>query len=779
MTLVPLSQLKRDDGKRNRPAGGERGAPSGSSVDLRIGGMHCASCVARVEGALGAVPGVAEANVNLATQSAHVRLVADVPFDRLAAAVRAEGYDAHPATGGDDEQVERAAELAALRRRFTAAALLGVPVVLVGNLGRLPPLAALPEPAQNWIQLALASPVQLWAGWPFVRGLWVGVRRRSADMNVLIGLGTLVAYLYSLAATVAPAAFREAGLDPHVYFDTAVVIVTLILLGRWLEAQARARTSHAIRRLLDLAPRRARRVVGERSEDVPLEEIVPGDLLMVRPGEKVPVDGVVVDGRSGIDRSMLTGESLPVEVGPGDRVVGATLNRSGSFRMRAGKVGADSVLMQIVRLVAQAQASKARVARRVDRIASVFVPVVISIAIVAFVLWFGFGPEPRFLHALLIAVAVLIIACPCALGLATPTALMVGTGRGAELGILIRGAEELEAAERIDAIVFDKTGTLTRGRPELVELVPAPGVTEEHLLAVAAAVERRSEHPLAQAVLSGAERRGVQVADADDFTAVAGKGVVGVIAGRLVTLGTTALLREQAIEVGALEAERGRLEDEGRTVVAVAEGGTVLGLLAVADTLKPDAAEVVGTLRRQGLEVWMITGDNRRTAAAVARAVGIPPERVLAEVLPDQKSARVRELQKGERKVAMVGDGINDAPALAQADLGIAMGGGTDVAIEASGITLVRDDLGGVVLAIRLARRTLHVIRQNLFWAFVYNVLGIPVAAGLLYLPLHLGGPVGPFFGWQGTLNPMLASLAMAASSVSVVMSSLRLRRFA
>ncbi|HEY3214933.1 MAG TPA: heavy metal translocating P-type ATPase [Candidatus Eisenbacteria bacterium] len=780
MTLVPLSQLKRDDGTRNRQMAEAHAASTGPTVELRIGGMHCASCVARVEEALGAVPGVAEANVNLATQRAHLRLAGEVPFDRLAAAVRAEGYDARPvASDGDDEQAERAAELAALRRRFTAAALLGAPVVLLGNLGRLPPLAALPEPAQNWIQLALATPVQLWAGWPFVRGLWIGVRRHAADMNVLIGLGTLVAYLYSLTATVAPRAFHDAGLDPHVYFDTAVVIVTLVLLGRWLEARARAGTSRAIRRLLDLAPRTARRVAGDGSEDVPLEQIRPGDLLVVRPGEKVPVDGVLVDGRSGIDRSMLTGESLPVEVGPGDRVVGATLNRSGSFRMRAEKVGADSVLMQIVRLVAQAQASKARVARLADRIAAVFVPAVISVAIIAFVLWFDFGPEPRLLRPLLMAVAVLIIACPCALGLATPTALMVGTGRGAELGVLIRGAEELEAAERIDAIVFDKTGTLTRGRPELIELVAAPGVTEEHLLEVAAAVERRSEHPLAQAVLSGAQQRGVRVVDPDDFTAVAGRGVVGVIAGRPVMLGTTTLLKEQGIEVGALETERGRLEGEGRTVIAVAEGGVVLGLLAVADTLKPDAAEVVGTLGRQGLEVWMITGDNRRTAAAVARAVGIRPERVLAEVLPDQKSARVQELQSGGRKVAMVGDGINDAPALARADLGIAMGGGTDVAIEASGITLVRGDLGGVALAIRLARRTLQVIRQNLFWAFVYNVLGIPIAAGLLYLLLRPGGPVGPLFGWQGTLNPMLASLAMAASSVSVVMSSLRLRRFA
>ena len=512
--------------------------------------------------------------------------------------------------------------------------------------------------------------------------------------------------------------------------------------------------------------------------EVPLDQVQPGDVLLVRPGEKVPVDGVVLDGRSSVDASMLTGESLPVDVGAGDRVAGATVNQSGSFRMRAEHVGADSMLMQIVRLVQQAQGSKAEVARLADRVAAVFVPVVISIAIAAFVLWFDFGPAPRHSQALLKAVAVLIIACPCALGLATPTALIVGTGRGAELGVLIRGADALEAADGISTVVFDKTGTLTRGRPELTDVVPAPGVEEPRLLAVAASVEQRSEHPLAQAVVRGARERGVTPTEPDDFSALPGRGVLAVLQGRVVALGSPALLAEQGAALGALEAERERLERAGRTVIAVAENGAPLGLLAVADTIKRDAAATVAAMRRSGLEVWMITGDNARTAEAIAAQAGIGPDRVLAQVLPGEKSAKIAELQQGGRRVAMVGDGINDAPALAQADLGIAMGGGTDIAMEASGITLVRGDLAGVPVALRLARRTMQVIRQNLFWAFIYNTLGIPVAAGVLYLFLRPGGPVGPLWGWQGTLHPMLASLAMALSSVSVVTSSLRLRGF-
>ena len=783
MTLVRLETVQPPSATP-----GPLAAPAAGTVDLQITGMHCASCVTRVEQALGAVPGVRGASVNLATERASVTLSIPLAPEQLAEAVRRAGYGARPVSGpvaDASAEREREAERRALTRRFAVAAALSVPVVVLGNLGMLPGLRAIPMAAQNWIQLLFATPVQLWAGWPFVRGSWIALRRRTADMNLLVGVGTLTAYLYSLAATAAPGWVRGTGQEAHVYFDTAAVIVTLILLGRMLESRARASTSQAMRRLLDLRPRTARRVaaLGREGdpggvEEIPLDRVVPGDVLLVRPGEKVPVDGVVLDGRSSVDASMLTGESLPVDVGPGERVTGATLNQSGAFRMRAERVGADSMLMQIVRLVQQAQASKAEVARLADRVAAVFVPVVLSIAIAACVLWFDFGPEPRVSGALLKLVAVLIIACPCALGLATPTALIVGTGRGAELGVLIRGADALESADGIRAVVFDKTGTLTRGRPALTDVRPAPGVEESRLLALAAAVEQRSEHPLAEAVVRGARERGLGLSEPEDFSAVAGRGVVALLAGRTIAVGSAAWLAGQGVDLAALEPERARLEDAGRTVFAVAENGAPLGLLAVADTLKPGAREAVATLERAGFEVWMITGDNARTARAIARDAGIAPQRVLAQVLPGEKSAKLAALQAAGTRVAMVGDGINDAPALARADLGIAMGGGTDIAMEASGITLVRGDLAGVPVALRLARRTMQVIRQNLFWAFVYNTLGIPVAAGALYLLLREGGPVGPLLGWQGTLNPMLASLAMACSSVSVVTSSLRLRGF-
>jgi P-type Cu+ transporter len=781
---VPFVSLSQLQPPRPGAAPGTPPAAPPALVELRVDGMHCAACVSRVEQALGGVPGVSSAVVNLATERAQVRLAPGVPLERLTAALAAAGYGGRVASSpvaDDEERRERAAALASLRRRFTVAAALAVPVVALGMFGMLPPLSRVPETVQNWVALVFATPIQFWAGWSFVRGAWGGVRRRVADMDLLIGLGTLTAWTYSAAATLAPAAFHRVGVHPHAYFDTSAMIVVLILLGRLLEARARAGASQALRRLLDLRPRIAHRVEGDDTRDVPLDDVRPGDLLVVKPGEAVPVDGVVLDGRSTVDRSMLTGEPLPVEAGPGERVVGATVNQHGSFRMRAERVGSDSTLMRIVRLVQEAQATKAGVSRLADRIAAVFVPVVVSIAVIAFVLWFDLGPAPALAHALMAGVAVLIIACPCALGLATPTALMVGTGRGAELGVLLRGADALERAERLDVVVFDKTGTLTRGRPSLTDLVPAAGVDEARLLAVAAAVESRSEHPLAAAVAAAAAARGVSVTEPDDVAAVPGRGLVGVLGGRVVLLGSPAHLEENGAPLAAepaLAAAVERLEAAGRTVVGVAEDGRALGVLAVSDTLKPGARETVERLGREGLEVWMITGDQARTAHAVAREAGIAPERVLAQVLPADKSDAVARLQAAGRRVAMVGDGINDAPALARADLGIAMGGGTDIAMEASGMTLVRGDLAAVPLAIALARRTMRVIRQNLFWAFAYNTLGIPVAAGLLYVFLRPGGPIGPVLGWEGTLHPMLASVAMAFSSVSVVTSSLRLKGF-
>ena len=585
MNLIKLEPSLTANPKATRPEAAAPASLTGTAtaagtVELELSGMHCASCVARVEQALAAVPGVRGASVNLATERASVTLARPLAVELLTEAVRGAGYGARAVTApAGDEVVERAreAERHALTRRFVVATVLSLPVVLLGNFGMLPGLRAIPLAAQNWVQLAFATPVQLWAGWPFVRGSLVALRRRTADMNLLVGLGTLAAYFYSLVATLAPGSLRGAGQEAHVYFDTAAVIVTLILLGRMLESRARASTSRAMRRLLDLRPRTARRVTRPDAaggspavEEVPLDRVQPGDVLLVRPGEKVPVDGVVLDGRSSVDASMLTGESLPVDVAPGDRVTGATLNQSGSFRMRAERVGADSMLMQIVRLVQQAQASKAEVARLADRVAAVFVPVVISIALAAFVLWFDFGPEPRLPVSLLKLVAVLIIACPCALGLATPTALIVGTGRGAELGVLIRGAEALEAAHGVQAVVFDKTGTLTRGKPELTDVLPASGVDEKRLLAVAASVEQRSEHPLAEAVVRGVRSRGLALAEPQDFSAMPGRGAVALLEGRVVVVGSAALLAEQGVDLGALEVRRAQLEEAGRTVFAVA-----------------------------------------------------------------------------------------------------------------------------------------------------------------------------------------------------------------
>ncbi|CAN5878504.1 heavy metal translocating P-type ATPase [soil metagenome] len=740
-------------------------------VELAIEGMHCASCVRTVERALAAVPGVVTATVNLAAESARVRVVpgAADPVD-LVEAVRRVGYEARYVEDAAREEAERETgrktELDSLKRRWLVAFALWLPFAafeMVPHLLMLTGIHLAGWPTlPPWLQLLLATPILAYSGRHFFVGAWKGLRHRSADMNTLVATGTGAAYAYSAVATVAPGVFRAAGIAPHIYFEAAATIITLILLGTWLEVRAKGRTGEAIRALLGLQPRVARVRREGREVELPLDEVRSGDIVVVRPGEKVPVDGTVIDGRSAVDESMLTGESMPVEKGPGDEVIGATMNRTGSFSFRATRVGSETALAQIVRLVKEAQGSKAPVQRLADIVSSYFVPIVIAVAIATFAAWYVFGPEPSLTYAIVTSVAVLIIACPCALGLATPTAIMVGTGRGAEMGVLFKDAGSLETAQRVDVVVLDKTGTLTRGEPSVTDIVPSPGVSEAELLAVAAAAERGSEHPIGEAIVREAERRGLEIPAAQGFDALAGRGIEAEVEGQAVLIGTPNLLAERGVDAGGVMQRAGALSDQGKTAVVVAVGGQALGLIAVADTLQEGSAEAVRALRDRGLEVIMLTGDNRRTAAAIARSVGI--DRVLAEVLPDEKAARVRELQEAGRWVAMVGDGINDAPALAQADVGIAIGTGADVAIEASDVTLIRSDLRGVVQAIALSRRTMRTIKQNLFFAFVYNVIGIPLAAGALW-------------PWTGLLlAPWVGALAMVLSDVTVMGNSLRLR---
>ncbi len=736
-----------------------------ASAELAVEGMSCASCVRRVEQALLAEPGVVKASVNLAVNRATVEFVPTLTgLPELRKAVEKAGYRVSAGEGETAEEADRARrerEHRSLRARVAAGAVLAV-VIFLGSMKHwFPWLPALfHNPFVLW---ALATPVQFLLGGTFYRGAWAALRHRTTDMNTLIAVGTSSAYGYSVVATLVPRLFERAGLAPDVYFDTSAAIIVLILFGRLLESRARGRTSDAIRRLLGLKPLTARVIRGNEEREVAIDDVVAGDTVVVRPGEKIPVDGIVVEGRSAVDESMLTGESLPVDKAPGDEVIGATLNRTGSFRFRATRVGGETALAQIIRLVREAQGSKAPIQRLADVIASSFVPAVIGIAVVTFLVWLLFGPEPALTRALLNFVAVMIIACPCALGLATPTAILVGTGRGAERGILIKSGESLETAHKVTTVVFDKTGTLTRGEPRVTDVVPAEGFTEDDLFRLAAGAERGSEHPLGEAIVAAAKERGLALPEADDFKALEGLGVEARVDGRAVLAGSLKLLRDRGRGAGALAERAASLSGEGKTSVFVAVDGRPAGLFGIADTLKPSAAPAVARLRKMGLEVVMLTGDDRRAAEAVARAAGI--ERVEAEVLPGEKARVIRELQEAGRVVAMVGDGINDAPALARADVGIAVGTGTDIAVEAAGITLIRDDLAGVVSAIELSRRTIRTIRQNLFWAFVYNVVGIPVAAGVLY----------PFFGIL--LNPVIASLAMAFSSVSVVSNSLRLRR--
>jgi len=661
-------------------------------------------------------------------------------------------------------------ELRDMTRRFWVGVALSLPLLAIAMAEHFnkPALDALISPRLLvWVQLILGTPAVLWCGWPFFQRGWASIISRRLNMFTLIALGTGVAYAYSLIAALAPgifpASFRDVDGQVPLYFEAAAVIVTLVLLGQVLELRARSQTSSAIRALLDLAPKRARRLREDGSdEDVPLEDVVPGDRLRVRPGEKVPVDGVVLEGRSAVDESMITGEPVPAEKNPGDKVTGATVNTTGSFVMRAERVGSDTLLAQIVAMVAEAQRSRAPIQKLVDTISAWFVPSVVVIALATFVVWSIFGPAPATGFALVNAVAVLIIACPCALGLATPMSIMVGTGRGAHAGVLVKNAEALELMEKIDTLVVDKTGTLTEGKPRLAGVTAIGGVEQDELLQLAASLERGSEHPLAAAIVSGAEARGVKVSPATDFVTVPGKGVTGLVDSRRVVVGNTALLASLGIEPGDLPARADALRREGQGVMLVAIDGQAAGLLAVADPIKESAIGALQALRDERIRVVMLTGDSRTTAAAVGRRLGI--DDVVAEVLPDQKASTVKKFQDEHRFVAMAGDGINDAPALAQAQVGIAMGTGADVAMESAAVTLIKGDLQGIVRARRLSRATMRNIRQNLFFAFIFNALAVPIAAGVLYPALGL------------LLNPMIASAAMSMSSVLVVTNALRLR---
>jgi P-type Cu+ transporter len=752
--------------------------PESERIDLPVTGMTCAACAARIERSLNKAPGVAEASVNLATERAMIRFdpaVTDV--DKIVGTIRDAGYDAivpareTPISIGEEDAQSRIRreEYRKLARKLWIAAVLALPVLIISmSHGRI---AALDFPGVRWLQFVLTTPVVFYCGAQFYRGAWAALRHRSADMNTLIALGTGAAYVYSAAALVAPSVFSAGAMSgmhgpmsPPVYFEAAAVIIALILLGRMLEARAKGRTSEAIKRLIGLQAKTAIVIQNGVETECAIEEVVPGDVVVVRPGERVPVDGIIRDGTATLDESMLTGESLPVDKVTGETVFGGTINRTGFFRFGATKVGRDTMLARIVDMVEKAQGSKAPIARLADKVSGIFTPVVLCIAIATFATWFVLAPmETRFTLALVNFVAVLIIACPCALGLATPTAIMVGTGVGAEHGILVRSGESLETAHRISTIVLDKTGTVTRGEPAVTSIVPT-FLSESELLSIAASAEAGSEHPIARAIVRHARERSMPTLGHTTFEALPGRGMRAEIAGNSVVIGNPALMGENGIDVAAAQTAVDQISVEGGTAVVIAIDGRIAGVIGVADEIRPEAPHAIAAMQKMGMDVVMLTGDNKRTADAVARQVGI--RRVLAQVLPADKAAEVRRLREAGGVVAMVGDGINDAPALAEADVGIAVGTGTDIAIEASDITLLRGDLRRVVTAIALSRATINTVKQNLFWAFVYNVIGIPIAAGLLY----------PVTGWL--LSPVIASAAMSLSSVSVLTNSLRLKSF-
>ncbi len=744
------------------------------NATLKLRGMSCAACARNVEEAIRSVPGVESCNVNFGAEQAAVTYDADqTDVAAIQNAVDAAGYAALPmqedilAADDDAERRERQAEHQKLARKVWVSGIISAILVI----GSFPAMTGLSIPFipmwlhHPWLQLVLTAPVLLWAGSSFFINAWKALKRHTATMDTLVAVGTGTAYLYSLFPTFFPQWFTAQGLKPDVYFEASAVIIALLLLGRLLENRARGQTSEAIRKLMGLQAKTARVIRNGQELDIPIAEVVLGDIILVRPGEKIPVDGEIVSGSSTIDEAMVTGESVPVKKHPGDEVIGATINKTGSFQFRATRIGKDTFLAQIVKLVQQAQGSKAPIQRLADQVTGWFVPAVIAIALLTFILWFNIMGNVTM--ALITMVGVLIIACPCALGLATPTSIMVGTGKGAENGILIKGAESLELAHQLQTIVLDKTGTITQGKPTVTDYITVNGTANSNelkLLQLAAAVERNSEHPLAEAVVQYAQAQGVKLTDAQAFEAIAGSGVQGYVANHLVQIGTHRWMNELEIDTNALQQQWDKLEYLGKTAVWIAIDRKVEAIMGIADAVKPSSLNAIRTLQKMGLEVVMLTGDNQRTANVIAREVGI--QRIFAEIRPEQKAATVATIQSEGKVVAMVGDGINDAPALAQADVGIAIGTGTDVAIAASDITLISGDLQGIATAIQLSRATIRNIRQNLFFAFIYNVAGIPIAAGILY----------PVFGWL--LSPIIAGAAMAFSSVSVVTNALRLRNF-
>ncbi|MCG6134133.1 MAG: heavy metal translocating P-type ATPase [Nostoc sp. LLA-1] len=747
------------------------------TLTLKLRGMSCASCANNIDQAIRSVPGVIDCNVNFGAEQTTINYDhKQTDLQTIQAAIDAAGYSSSLikedllAEEDDTEKAIKLAEDRELTLKVIVAGVIGI-IIFVGAIPMMTGLNVPFIPAflhNYWVQLVLTTPVQFWCGWTFYVNGWKALKHQTATMDTLMAVGTTAAYLYSLFVTLFPGFFVAQGLIPHVYYEVSVTVIALILLGRLLEHRARGKTSEAIHKLIGLQPRNARVIRDGVEMDIPITEVRINDVVLVRPGEKIPVDGEVITGASTVDEAMVTGESLPVQKQPGDEVIGATINKTGSFQFRATRVGKDTFLAQIVKLVQQAQGSKAPIQRLADQVTGWFVPAVIAIAIATFVIWFNF--MGNFTLATMTTVGVLIIACPCALGLATPTSIMVGTGKGAENGILIKDAQSLELAHKIQIIVLDKTGTLTQGKPTVTDFVSVNGTAnhnELQLLQMAASVERNSEHPLAEAVVKYAQSQEVSLTEVNNFAAVAGSGVQAVVGDRLVQIGTQRWMTELGIDTDALQQYKDTWETAGRTVVFLAVNSEIQGVMGIADALKPSSAAAVKVLQKLGLEVVMLTGDNRKTAEAIAQQVGI--QRIFAEVRPDQKAAMIESLQEGlekKRIVAMVGDGINDAPALAQADVGIAIGTGTDVAIAASDITLISGDLQGIVTAIQLSRATIRNIRQNLFFAFIYNIIGIPVAAGILF----------PFLGWL--LNPIIAGAAMALSSVSVVTNALRLRKF-